>query len=121
MPGYFATAWLEALGAALGAGVAELTLGVDDLTLAADGLEQLRGDRGAHVDVVRLQEGQVAVFHEGLRILDQPGVHDDQRHALGDHRVGAVDQRVGGRRGGRRRSPSPRRRSSAAPEAASRR
>ena len=97
MFGYLATACVEALGAALGAGVPELTLGVDDLTLAADRFEELLGDGRAHVDVVRLEEGQVPVVGElasgswisrvSMTINGMPS---------GDDRVGAVDQRVDG-------------------------
>ncbi len=96
--GYLANHLLEAVVAALRAGVTELTVGVDDFTLVVDGLHELLGDRGSHVDVVWLDEGQEVVFHVRFRILNQPGVHDDQRNVVADDHLGAIDQRIGRRR-----------------------
>ena len=89
---------VETLRPALRSGVGELSLGVNDLPLAAHCLEQLIGDGRSHVDVVRLEEGQVPKIRKLLRILDEPGVHIDQRDASGDDLVRRIDQRVAGRR-----------------------
>jgi len=84
----------ESLGAPLGAGVGQLSLGVDDLTLTANRLEELLGDRLTHVDVVRLQVGEIGIRLELFRILDQARVHDDEGDALLDDRIRAIEQGV---------------------------
>ena len=64
----------------------------------AHGLEQLIGDGRAHVDVVRLEEREMAEVRELFWILDKPGVHIDQGPALGNDLIGAIDQGVTGGR-----------------------
>ena len=56
MSGYCLTTDVEALGAALRAGVAERALGHDDRALAADGVDQRLGHRRAHELVVGREE-----------------------------------------------------------------
>ena len=81
---------VEALGAALRAGVAERALGHDDLALAADRVDECLRDRGAHEFIVGRQERMDVDLVERR---DQR-VHVDDRDAGIDHLLHRLGQRA---------------------------